>query len=58
MPEDIDRLRSGLFVLLFVGRVIYEDVFGGEHETRVCRRYDPESHRLTEYGGTEFNLRT
>jgi hypothetical protein len=57
-PEEVERLRSGLYVLLFVGRVIYEDVFGAEHETRICRRYDPETHTLVEYGGIKFNSRT
>ena len=51
-------MGKGLFVLLFVGRVIYDDVFGREHETRVCWRYDPEADSLVEYGGSESNCRT
>jgi hypothetical protein len=56
--EEIERLSRGLSLLLFLGRISYEDVFGAEHETRVCWRYDPDVHELRSYGGTEFNLRT
>jgi hypothetical protein len=51
-------MGRGLFVLLFVGRVIYDDVFGREHETRVCWRYNPETDVLVEHGGGEWNVRT
>jgi hypothetical protein len=56
--DEIERLRAGACVLLFVGRVIYDDVFGNEHEVRVCRRYDPNTRELVEHGGAEFNHRT
>jgi len=56
--EEIERMGRGLFFLVFLGRIIYEDVFGQEHETRVCWRYDHESDQLISYGGSEFNLRT
>ena len=56
--EEIKRLADGIFVLLFVGRVLYEDMFGAEHETRVCWRYDPTANRLVSHGGDEFNQRT
>ncbi|HVC53257.1 MAG TPA: hypothetical protein VND87_14655 [Stellaceae bacterium] len=55
--QETAAITRELFVLLFVGRVIYEDVFGGEHETRACRRYDPVVSRLVEYGGPDFNFR-
>jgi hypothetical protein len=56
--EEVERMGRGLFYLLFVGRIIYDDVFGQEHATRVCWRYDTESHQLISYGGAEYNLRT
>jgi hypothetical protein len=56
--EEVERMERGLFFLIFVGRIIYDDVFGQEHETRVCWRYDTESHQLISYGSPEYNLRT
>lgn len=56
--EEVEQMGRGLFVLLFVGRVIYDDVFGREHETRVCWRYNPETDVLVEHGGGEWNVRT
>lgn len=56
--EEVERMGRGLFVLLFVGRVVYDDVFGNEHETRVCWRYDPETDSLIEHGARDWNRRT
>ena len=56
--EQIARIGKGLYVLQFVAGVVYEDVFGNEHETRVCMRYNPQTHTLVEFGGEEFNHRT
>jgi hypothetical protein len=57
-PEEVERLGSGLNKLLFIGRFIYDDVFGNVHETSVCWRYDPTSGALVEFGGAEWNRRT
>jgi hypothetical protein len=56
--EEVERMGRGLFYLVFLGRIVYDDVFGQEHETRVCWRYDTESHQLISYGGSDYNLRT
>jgi hypothetical protein len=56
--EEIQRIANGAFVLLFAGRITYDDIFGNEHETRVCLRFDPDTGGLVEYGGAEWNQRT
>lgn len=57
-PEETERIGRGLFQLRFVGHVAYDDIFGNEHETRVCWRFDHETGTLVEFGGDEWNRRT
>src|SRR2546428_7821853 len=40
-PEKLEQARQNRDVLYIFGFVIYEDGFGGRHETRFCFRYYP-----------------
>jgi hypothetical protein len=45
-------------LVLFFGKVEYEDVFGNPHETTFWRRYEPGNNQMPQYGGKQYNKRT
>jgi hypothetical protein len=55
--DSADDLRAGRSFLWFYGHVVYDDVFGKEHETRFCWCYDWLASTFQQYG-KEKNRRT
>jgi hypothetical protein len=40
-PAQFERVEQGNLLLYFFGESRYQDIFGRQHYTRFCRRYDP-----------------
>lgn len=60
--ESIDEstandLRQGDRFIWFYGHIVYEDVFGREHESRFCWRYDRTKNTLQRHGDSENRRR-
>jgi hypothetical protein len=56
-----EKILSDNKILIFYGRVVYDDVFGTKrpgyvpHETRWCFAYFPDGHRFVRTGPEEYN---
>jgi hypothetical protein len=50
MPESmIADIKSGELSVYVVGRIVYKDIFGGEHQTRFCYTANPSTEGMIEY---------
>lgn len=58
--DEKQSIGAGMSFLWFYGNVIYDDVFGREHETRFCWRYNGMANTFQRYdrGDEELNRRT
>jgi hypothetical protein len=55
--EEVASIVSGECFLWFYGKIVYDDVFGANHEIGFCWRFN-SPHKFEPYGGTEYNYRT
>ncbi len=55
---DIEIINKGGSFLFFYGRIVYEDIFGEEHVTPYCWRYEAVPNEFRPYGPKEYNQRT
>jgi hypothetical protein len=55
--EDMDAIRRDQKSFFLIGRVIYEDIFGNEHDVGFCGRCGKTSGATQPYGGTAYNYR-
>lgn len=56
--EAAEAILARKSFLWFYGRIVYDDVFGREHETTFWWRYGGPSIGLGQWGGPEWNKRT